>query len=314
MSDIITTEPQDEPRSLDAQLARMTPEEVDRYVQTIDKVSSAVQRIQELCLRRAYPQDFVDFGGRPWLQGTGALRIASRIGIQLMQPHVEVNWIDDDCYVEVSGAAIWPFTGMRWWDLGDCSSLDPFYAAQDDHGNVKPGSALGKHLTACGGDRRRAREALLADVKKKAISNWTARVIASVLGVKGMEWSQLEALGFQRSAAGGRADFKQGTAAAKGGALKVVSLAEALKAAPGSYVAFDATITHIAERTTKKGPVQDVTLADVEAGIQAIGQAWGSAPDWASPGTPVRVTKCKVTEYNGKPQLGLAEWQLAEGQ
>lgn len=294
-------------------LARMTESQIDQAIAVMDKVAEARQRFIQVCLRRAEADDFIDFDGKPYLEGEGAQRVASTVGIQLEEPTRKAHWEGDDCFIEISGGAYWPLTGARSFEIGVCNTRDKFYAGRNGES-----ATMGKMLEACNNDRKLASRMLEGHITKKALMNWTSRVVSAVMGIKGISWNRLESLGFGKEGAGAKVQFGKGKDAAKKGAdLPFVPLYELPTIPKDSHVSTSAVVSRFATRTanTRSGAkeVLDVMLNGVEpetdSPIEFKASMWGSKPDWLGQGTEVDVLDLEVGAYQGKPQYTIKAWQ-----
>lgn len=299
---------------VDARLAQMTEQQIDQLIRTVDKVADARQRIIQACLRRAEPDDFINFDGKPYLEGEGAQRVAATVGIQIGRPEVDVRTEGDDVFVEVLGEAFWPLTGSRVCEMGSCSTRDKFFSGKDGRS-----ATMGKFIEAAGGDRRLGVQMMVGHVKKKAWSNWVSRVVCAVMGIKGLTWQRLGELGFSSKTAGAQVNFAKGAekakAAAKTGKLAepagYVPLSELPNLAAGSVVSTTGDCTKVRGAKTKdqKNDLVYATLTD--AGVSIDVSKWGTVPDWLVLGARVYVTQMNVRIVGSQRYYNVDGWELA---
>ena len=297
-------------------LANMSPEQIEERCLVIDKIAEARQRMIQTCLKRASNGDFIDFDGKPYLEGEGAMRIASTVGIHVERPEVTVEWVGDDCFVEAFGEASWPVTGARASAIGDCNTRDKFFSGKDGES-----ATMAKMLESANGDRHIAARMLLGKIKKKAVENWTSRVVCAVMGIKGLTWDDLAGLGFARERAGAGVQYAKGSATAgkttgrgKAQAAPFVQFADIKAQAVGAVVSTAAFCVSGSGRSVNvKGdqkPIFDVMIRDPKnAAVSPIkASLWGNQPEWWSVGCLVDIQKLQVKEYNGQPQYTIQEW------
>lgn len=190
------------PGLLNSPLARMTPAQVDKFVDAVDRVAETRQRMIQICVKRSEPKDWVDFGGKPYLQGQGGQRIASVVGIEIGPPvWGDERWDGEDFFCDVSATFYWPLTGARVTEIGFCSTRDKFFAADSDN------SKYNQCLRQCNGDRHAAANMLRGEVRKKALSNCVGRGVSAVMGIKGLSWESLAKYGLTPEQSGGRVAF-----------------------------------------------------------------------------------------------------------
>ena len=296
---------------LDNKLATMSADQIDNMIAVMDKAADARQRIFQACLRRAQPDDFIDFDGKPYLEGEGADRIAATVGIQLGRPLIEVRTVGDDIFVEVVGEATWPMTGAIASEFGSCSTRDKFFSGRDGDS-----ATMSRLLESANGDRKLAAEMLAGHVKKKAIANWKSRVVSAVLGVKGLTWADLEKLGLNRSQSGAAVQFKKGSnqsvkqqQSQPDAPAPFLPLAEAAKAAPGSNVSTSAIIKTIAKANRDKASWY-ATVYDGPVEVKVSG--WGDPPDWAAVNANVHITRMEIVERAGTRYFNVKTWELLQ--
>ncbi len=183
-----------------ARFAMLSEAQLNRMVEGIGRAIEARKKIAMVCVRAAEPKDFLDFGGRPYLQGPGAQRIMSAAGISMSAPEWgDVEWSGDDALITVAAEFYWPPTGCRIVEIGSCSTRDKFFVPHDGQEAKNPGFRFSQYLAQVNGDRALAKRMLSLDVRKKAYSNLIARGVAAVMGLKALTWERLEEYGFQRT-------------------------------------------------------------------------------------------------------------------
>lgn len=162
-----------------------------------------LQKISVIALKRTFPQDWIDLGGRPYLTAPGAERIRPlfRIAITDMESkRFESHDGGKPRYMYVvSGTA--HFRDDDFAVLGTCSSTDQFFSSRRD--------AQGQSYTLP------ADQVNEENIIKSAYSDLVRGAVVRVLGLRNLTWDQLEALGFDRSKAP-RVQFRSG--GARGGA------------------------------------------------------------------------------------------------
>lgn len=140
----------------------------------------AVNKIKRLALRVTNQNDWIDLAGRPYLQASGAEKIARLFGI---------SWrIGEPIYEELEGGHF-SYTYKGEFTLGNTtievigsrSSKDGFFKRHDKDGQVLPPSEI---------DR--------GDVKKAAFTNLLANGITRLLGLRNLTWEDLKEAGISK--------------------------------------------------------------------------------------------------------------------
>lgn len=154
----------------------------------IESRNKVFDRVMSVAIKATSSNDWTDFGGKPFLESSGAEKIARRFGVTLGRPEVDKDYKQDDegsfLEVTVMGEA-WLSDKDRAWAIGTCSSRDKFFGTKKD----KDGNKIFKPMS----------EISTGDVIKKAYANWTGNVIKKLLGLKGLSWDDLSQFGITRN-------------------------------------------------------------------------------------------------------------------
>ena len=162
----------------------------------VDLIKRIIPTLCKLCEQG----DITDYGGKPFIGDNACQKIARVMAISFAQPQVISEWIDDPetkrrvYSVVISGSA--SLFGQSVDALGGCDSEDKFFTKKNQE---------------TGGYERRSGLSftnLKLAVQKKALANWRGSCVRTLLGLKNMEWSALEAAGFRRGE-GGSVQFKK---------------------------------------------------------------------------------------------------------
>jgi hypothetical protein len=159
-------------------------------------------------------QDWVDMGGKAYLQATGVERIAPLWGLVFGEPIVEkVELGGGEYYFVAKGFAASKRTGCFYKSIeGGRSSDDPFFDRFDeDKPEFEAWKALGADEKR---DWKRAHRVPPdeLDVRKAAITNWQCRAASMLTGLRGLTPEDLAAAGLTGVK---KVDYATGT---KGGA------------------------------------------------------------------------------------------------
>lgn len=153
---------------------------------------TAFVKIKQLSLKATTCHDWVNLGGRPYLQDTGTEKIAGLFSPTVSKPIItRENFPDGHYMYTCDGEAIWG--GKSIPVMGSRSSRDKFFIQYD-------------HITE-NGQRKRVElstDELLkrinpGDVRKSALTNYRNNAIKDVLGLEGITWEDLlEAAGIKK--------------------------------------------------------------------------------------------------------------------
>ncbi len=148
----------------------------------------AINRIKSIALKVTNKQDWVDQNGRPYLQVSGAEKIARLFGI---------SWRIDEPVIEYEEGGHFSYTYKGYFTLGGVtieaigtrSSKDGFFKRYDRERKELPPSEIDK-----------------GDVKKAAYSNCLGNGITRLLGIRNLTW---EDIGIKQQDISSRVNYKQ---------------------------------------------------------------------------------------------------------
>lgn len=176
-------------------------EEMERVAERSERYVEAYKKIKEAALKMTNKQDWVDMQGRPYLQETGADKIADMAGVSwkfLKNPQTnlvawEKNDLSDGHYI-YSCVALFTFRGREIEMIGSRSSKDQFFTTryQDGKQVELPPEDVGEE-----------------DVQKAAKSNCIVLGLTTILGLRNLTWEEVERYtGFKRDQCG-KVAFRQ---------------------------------------------------------------------------------------------------------
>lgn len=151
-----------------------------------EKRINAVKKIKMMALKVTNSNDWVDQNGRPYLQTSGAEKIARLFGIswRIEAPEYEP---EDNGHFTYTVRGHFSFAGVTIEAIGSRSSKDGFFKryGKDEKGErvELPVSEIDK-----------------ADVKKAAYTNCIGNGITRLLGIRNLSWDELQAVGITPSA------------------------------------------------------------------------------------------------------------------
>lgn len=151
-----------------------------------EKRIEAINKIKQVALRVTNAHDWTDQGGKPYMQVSGAEKVARLFGI---------SWRIDEPQLIVEETGHFEFTYKGYFSMGNVeieaigtrTSKDDFFS----WGGKKPPSEI---------DR--------GDVKKAAYTNCVGNGITRLLGIRNLTWEDLAAAGINKDGIG-KVEYKK---------------------------------------------------------------------------------------------------------
>jgi len=201
-----------------------------RVAQQAEQRIDAVIKIKKMALKVTNPRDWTDQGGNPYLQVSGAEKIANLFNIswRIDEPICET---EDDGHFTFTYVGTFTIPGRSIQVTGSRSSKDPFFKKYDWNNGVK----TEKPISAI--DRR--------DVKMAAMTNLLGNGITRLLGIRNLTYNDLKEFANIDQSQLGKVEFK-----GKNGDKAPVA-APQKKTAQGAQAA-TITIKEVAEQTKTK--------------------------------------------------------------
>jgi len=140
-----------------------------------EKRIEAIKKIKVLTLRITNENDWKDMGGKPYLEGSGAEKVACFFGVnwRIDEPTLET---DEDGHFTYTYSGKFGLGGKEIECIGTRSSRSSFYSKKGG-ADVPPGEI----------DR--------SNVKKAAYTNCIANGVKRVLGIRNMTWDEIRQSG-----------------------------------------------------------------------------------------------------------------------
>lgn len=156
----------------DLSLAAIADSNLVEIAEQADKRLAAFEKIWKGSLSRTNANDWVDEGGKPYLQGSGAQKICRWLGVSWqIDPSTEEDLGGGHYLIKYTGKFF--FGGGIITETGSRSSKDPFFS-----------KAKGRDLPASEIDK--------GNVMKAAYTNVLGRGIQSLLGLRNLTWADLD--------------------------------------------------------------------------------------------------------------------------
>lgn len=167
-----------------AEIIPMQAPDVMDALEIIESRNKLFDRVMEVAIRSTSQGDWVDQAGKPYLQGSGAEKVARRFGVKLFDIVIDREDHDDDngkyCIYTTTGKVS---LGNSPYDviesIGTCSSRDKFF-----------GRANGRN--------KDLKDVDLTNIKKKSYTNFIVNAVTRLLGLRNLSWDDLSKYGISR--------------------------------------------------------------------------------------------------------------------
>ncbi len=180
---------------LSADVPAIADDTLLQVAERAEKRIEAVNKIKMLALKVTNGHDWVNQGGKPYLQASGGEKVARLFGIswRISEPVYES---EEGGHYSYTYTGTFSLSGATIEAVGTRSSKDGFfkkYGKKDDEGNaeVLPPSEIDK-----------------GDVKKAAFTNLIGNGITRLLGIRNLTWEDLETVGIKKENVG-KVDYKK---------------------------------------------------------------------------------------------------------
>lgn len=155
----------------------------DDALDIIEKRAKLWEGVMRVALSATTAADWVDQNGKPYLQATGAEKVARRFGVRIENVEFDREDITDDTgryyLYTVTGRAVLK-DGESIETIGTCSSRDKFFGRKD-------------------GEYKKVEDVDIGNVKKKAYTNFLGNAITRLLGIRGLTWEHLGKYGITKA-------------------------------------------------------------------------------------------------------------------
>jgi hypothetical protein len=169
------------PAPLPGVLLSPIPFLTEREVALATEAALYLERIRRIALEATRDDDWIDIGGRPHLNSSGAMKVAALFGVSLTGMRVDETRekLDGKDVIRYAARVTARFLGREVETEGVASSDDAFFAR-------KNGKPVPLH------------EVNLNSVRKKAVTNAQVRAVKGILGLGGITWAEVRAAGVSR--------------------------------------------------------------------------------------------------------------------
>ena len=147
----------------------------------IEKRNALFDRVMAVAIQSTNYNDWSDQAGKPYLESSGAEKCARRFGISIIDLQIAREDFDDGekyyLYTVIGKAKL----GNEIIEaVGTCSSRDKFFGRQN-------------------GKYKAIQDVDIANIKKKAVTNFRGNAIRQILGLNKITWETLKKYGIDRN-------------------------------------------------------------------------------------------------------------------
>lgn len=178
-----------------------TPEGILMQQKRIEAMVDAQANIRRALIKLTNQADWVDEGGKPYLQYTGTTKIAGAYGLSFDPPEYMKSFgehPEEGPFVEFEVMTMVHYNGRSLPEIGSASSRDDFFSKRKKWNDQTQKSEI---------VRLPVSEVDLQDVKKKALTNLLNRAVKNMLGIS-YTWDEIEEASGGRISREGGASFK----------------------------------------------------------------------------------------------------------
>lgn len=161
-----------------------TKEDLAFAVKTAQETMELVKQIKILAIKQTNKHDWVDMGGKPYLQSSGAEKIARLFGIswKIIEHKREDKQDEKGAYYIYVYKGEFTMGGKTIEVIGTCSQRDRFFGKDK---NTETGF-------------KAAADVDITNVMKKANTNMVNRGITTLLGIRNLTWEEVNAGGVEQ--------------------------------------------------------------------------------------------------------------------
>jgi hypothetical protein len=174
-------------------------------LEIIERRNALFNRVMEVAIRATSPSDWINQDGKPYLQGSGAEKVARRFGVQISDVEQVREYLEDD------KGRYYLYTTTGKASLSERESIEAV-------GTASSRDSLFSH-----GGKKALAEVDIGNIKKKSYTNFLGNAITRLLGIRNLAWSDLEQFGIKQD---GKAGVSYDKGASKAEASKRAGIAE----------------------------------------------------------------------------------------
>lgn len=159
--------------------------DLELAIKNAERLEELIRKVKIIAIKSTNKNDWVDMGGKPYLQSSGAEKIARQFGISWRicegYPKKEMTNDEKETFYQYVCKGEFSMGGKTIEVIGTCSQRDKFF------GKTKEGFRPLSEIDEC-------------SVLKKSITNMRANGITMILGIRNLTWDEINAGGITQSA------------------------------------------------------------------------------------------------------------------
>lgn len=167
----------------------MNEEDLENAIKKAERMETLVRKIKTLAIKQTNPHDWVDMQDKPYLQSSGAEKIARMFGIswRICEGYPKKETMNDEkgSYYMYTYKGEFTMGGKSIEIIGTCSQRDKFFGTtKDEQKNkiFKPASEIDE-----------------TSIIKKANTNMIVRGVTTILGIRNLTWEEVRGGGVQQN-------------------------------------------------------------------------------------------------------------------
>ena len=163
----------------------ITESDLENALKVAERNERLAQKIKILAIKQTNPKDWVDQEGKPYLQSSGAEKVARLFGIswRLCEGYPKKETLKDEAgtYYLYTCKGEFEMGGKTVEVIGTCSQRDKFFGRKD--GELKAESEID-----------------ITNIIRKAVTNMEVNGITRLLGIRNLTWKEIAEAGIKQSA------------------------------------------------------------------------------------------------------------------
>lgn len=161
----------------------VTESDLENALKVAERNERLAQKIKILAIKQTNPKDWVDQDGKPYLQSSGAEKVARLFGIswRLCEGYPKKETLKDEAgtYYLYTCKGEFEMGGKTVEVIGTCSQRDKFFGRK-------------------GGELKAESEIDITNIIRKAVTNMEVNGITRLLGIRNLTWEEINEAGIKQ--------------------------------------------------------------------------------------------------------------------
>jgi hypothetical protein len=219
--------------------------DLENAVKTAERTEELIRKIKTLAIKQTNKYDWIDMQGKPYLQSSGAEKVARLFGISWRvcaeYPKKETIADENGSYYMYVYKGEFMMGGKAIEVVGTCSQKDKFLGTQ-------------------GAKNRPLSEIDEGNIIKKAYTNMVGRGITTILGIRNLTWDEINSGGIDRNTTS-KVNYAQGSKGGKA-TTEIIGIVRDLKVKEGTSKTGKAYKILAFNLTDKNGQIHHINTFD----------------------------------------------------